>query len=363
MSATERHRQAYAYCAYCPKVCRFACPVSASTKNEATSTWGKMSTAFLASGARRPLDEQSAASLYACTGCMRCRTFCKHENEVGWALFDAREMALDAHLEPAGAKSTRKTWNEHQNVFGRDLAELVAAWRAEAPVRYAFFPGCSSLVKRPGLIEDALEAADGLSAPLGVARISARCCGYPLYAAGDQAGFLAHALRFAEQLKAHPELVVLDPGCAYTLLVVYPRAGVELPSRIRTVYEVLASHLGNAPDRPKVQLRAAYHDACHLGRGLGQYDEPRALLAAAVGESSKARDGREQAGCSGGGGLLPRTLPEVSVDVARREALSVAPSGETVVTACPTSKRMFERAGRAAEDLLSVLRRWLKPRA
>ena len=53
-------------------------------------------------------------------------------------------------------------------------------------------------------------------------------------------------------------------------------------------------------------------------------------------------------------------MPEVSVEVARRQALEVAPEGQSVVTACATSKRMFERAGKKSEDLVSILRRWLE---
>jgi heterodisulfide reductase subunit D len=153
---------------------------------------------------------------------------------------------------------------------------------------------------------------------------------------------------------------VMDPGCAHTLAVVYPRFGVELPSRIRTLYEVLADNLPHAPTHPPLEESAGYHDACHLGRGLGQYDEPRALLKRAVRTVGEAPSHKEEGGCAGGGGLLPRTMPDVAVEVARRQALEVSSAGQTVVTACATSKRMFERAGKQSEDLVSILRRWLE---
>ncbi len=358
----DQHRQAYAYCAFCPKVCRFACPVSDSTKTETTSTWGKMTEAYLVTQHQRPLDEAGAKALYACTGCMRCRSFCGHENEVGFALFSSRKTAVTSGLAPPGALSSVQTFAQHHNPFGRDLNSLVARYRADTPVRFQLFPGCSSLVKNPDLIDDALAVGEALAAPLGVCRASARCCGYPLYAAGDLKAFAAHAARFAESLKPYPELVVLDPGCAYTLKVVYPRVDVELPSEVLTVYEVFANQLGHAPPVPSLGLEVGYHDACHLGRGLGQYEEPRVLLRAAVTSVREAQETREEAGCSGGGGLLPRTMADTAVDIARTQAEKVAPSGQAVVTACPTSRRMFERAGRPAEDLITVLRRWLTPR-
>lgn len=353
----EQHRQAYAYCAFCPKACRFACPVSEAMHSETTSTWGKMTQAFLAAGGLKPLGEGGAQALYACTGCMRCRSFCKHENEVGLALASARRLAVRAGLAPEGAKSTLETFTRHQNPFGVDLSEVVSRYRAEGPVRFPLFTGCTALAKQPGLVEDALAVGAALAVPFAVCKASARCCGYPLYAAGDQDAFRTHAEKVAAALRPYPELVVLDPGCAYTLKVVYPRHGVTLEGDIRTVYEVLAERLEHAPSREKLAIEVGYHDACHLGRGLGQYEEPRSLLRAAVREVREAQDSRAEAGCSGGGGLLPRNLPEVSVEVARAQAERVG--GEVVVTACLTSRRMFERAGRPAEDLLSVLRRWL----
>ena len=123
--------------------------------------------------------------------------------------------------------------------------------------------------------------------------------------------------------------------------------------------EVLAAKLDRAKGRSPLTEAATYHDACHLGRGLGQYEEPRRLLRAALATLREPRESQQEAGCSGGGGLLPRTMPETSVAIAERLANRVAPEGGGIVTACPTARRMFERAGRRSEDLFSVIRRWL----
>jgi Fe-S oxidoreductase len=356
----SQHRQAYAFCAYCPKVCRFACPVSDATQKETVSTWAKMTGAYLATEHKLPVTDANAAPLYACTGCMRCRSVCKHQNEVGYALFSSRALAVEAKAEPAGASSTVETFAQHQNPFGRDLTEVVGRFRADAPVRFPLFPGCSTLVKRPEAIDDLLAVGKAMSANFGVSRASGTCCGYPLYAAGHTDAFVEHAKGVARSLSPYPELTVLDPGCAYTFRVVYPRFGVTMPHPVRTVFEVLAERVAALPAKPKLQVRAAFHDPCHLGRGLGQYEEPRALLKAAVKEVIEPQETRDQAHCSGGGGLLPRTMPDTAVEIARRSAERIAHEGETLVTACATSQRMFERAGRPAEDLIALLRRWLE---
>lgn len=361
MSSMTRHAQAYSYCAFCPKACRFACPVAEASGNETHSTWGKMGAAHLVEAGTRSMDEATAKAAHACAGCGRCTSFCKHENQVGDALFAAREASLSSGTQPRGAASTLATFQLAKNPFGHELGPYVATWRADQPMRHALFTGCTALVKAPELIRDALTVSAAFGAPMGVSRASARCCGYPLYAAGAMALFREHARAFADSLESWPDLVVLDPGCAHTLKVVYPRLGVTLPSRIRTVVDVLADNLPHAPSKPPLTQTVAYHDACMLGRGLGEYDGPRALLRRAVSEVLEGSSSRGEAGCSGGGGLLPRTMPEVSVEVARRQAADLADDAAVpIVSACPTSRRMFERAGRTSFDLVGLLRRWVE---
>lgn len=352
------HTQAYSYCAYCPKMCRFSCPVSESTANESLSAWGKMSAAQRVVSGQRPMDEGASKAVHACTGCGRCTSFCKHENQVGPALFAARATAIGQGVQPKGSASTVTTFEHAANPFGHSLASFVTSWRAETAVRFPLFPGCASLVKRRQLVDDVLMVSKAFGAPMGVSKASSRCCGYPLYAAGALDAFHRHARLMADALESNPELVVLDPGCAYTFKIVYPQFGVKLPSLVRTVVEVLADNLPHAPDKKPLPQSVAYHDACHLGRGLGQYNEPRALVRRAVQTLHEAPSNRAEAGCAGGGGLLPRTMPDVAVDVARRQASAL---GEwPIATACPTSKRMFERAGRPSYDLIELLRLWLE---
>ena len=124
---------------------------------------------------------------------------------------------------------------------------------------------------------------------------------------------------------------------------------------------MLEARLDTGPRTPPLPEAASYHDACHLGRGLGEYEPPRRLLKVAVAEVYEGAEARAEAPCAGGGGLLPRTMADTSVDVARRAAERYPDPGDRpIVTTCPTARRMFERSGRKAVDLVSVLRRWLR---
>jgi Fe-S oxidoreductase len=91
------------------------------------------------------------------------------------------------------------------------------------------------------------------------------------------------------------------------------------------------------------------------------YDQPRALLARALGRAPDEFDRRrDDARCSGAGGLLPVTMPEISREIARtRVAEHESGGGGTVVTACASSLRSFRRQGAEAIDLVTVVARAL----
>jgi dimethylglycine catabolism B len=98
-----------------------------------------------------------------------------------------------------------------------------------------------------------------------------------------------------------------------------------------------------------------------LGRGLGRYDEPRALIARLTGSAPVELPGARRAStCSGGGGLLPATMPEVSSRIARaRAAEHRAAGGGVLVTACASSTLALRRAGAGAIDLFELVARGL----
>jgi hypothetical protein len=53
------------------------------------------------------------------------------------------------------------------------------------------------------------------------------------------------------------------------------------------------------------------------------------------------------------------TLPETAKEVALAQAEELSAPSRQVVTACPSARRMFEKAGVPAHDLFTVLSRWI----
>ncbi len=94
----------------------------------------------------------------------------------------------------------------------------------------------------------------------------------------------------------------------------------------------------------------AYHDPCSLGRRLGVYEEPRAVIKKITGTvPAEFFHSHAEAECCGDGGLLPETDPELAARLAAAQLARLPEGVDTVVTACPGCKAQL--AGAAAGEI------------
>jgi Fe-S oxidoreductase len=364
-------------CVFCPKLCRSACPVSNADTRETVTPWGKMSMAYFVANESVALAPSFAAPAWACTGCFGCREQCDHRNDVAGTLFEARSalVAADAGAAPEGARRALERFDERASVLGRLSKELSGALPEVTDERSgtAVLVGCAYARRHferdgeRGAREDD-EARDAVraTAKLVSGRVSVVdvCCGAPLLYAGDRARFLRQGERLAQAVKHAERLVVADAGCASTIRVHLANAGVGMIVPVVHFAELAATELARIGRVPSLAAGGPvrWHDPCQLGRGLGVYDAPRAILSRALGRApDEFERRREDARCSGAGGLLPVTMPGVARTIAEQRLEDHARSGGgTVVTACASSLRSFERAGARALDLASVVARALE---
>jgi Fe-S oxidoreductase len=343
-------------CEFCPKMCRFACPVSDATAREAFTPWGKVSIAALAT---RSPDTAAARAFAACTGCFRCQIYCAHANDVPAVLHGARAAAVRAGTAPAvwSEIATRTAARGHA-----EEADLLAAHRrvaAAAPVEMdgpQLFAGCDALARGGGAAVLALRVAAALGAPLRLAPEQALCCGFKIAQAGHPELFEAHAARTRAAFGRAPvHLVFLAPECARAVREKWP--ALPAASRVEHVTTYLARALAarsDLRDRPPLPRSVAYHDPCELARGLSECAAPRALLAAAVEDVREPVRTGPDASCCGAGGLLPRTLPDVAAAVAADRRRELDACGAPAVTASVACAAALE-----AGDLLAVVADWL----
>ncbi|MBN1769982.1 MAG: (Fe-S)-binding protein [Deltaproteobacteria bacterium] len=350
--------KALRYCAFCPKLCRFACPVSAVQARETVTPWGKQTILHELVRQTLALDESAARPLYACLECHACRTYCDHAIDVPASLRQGRALALQHQVAPRAAAALVADFADRQRRTQKATAAL-AAGRAVGPeTKVALFPGCTACLERPADVAATLRVLDACGdGP--TALVADYCCGLPLLQAGDEEGFLAAARRVRRALSGIETVVVPDPGCLHAMRVLYVERGVKLDARLLHLSEYVLPALGRFR-RLSLGGPAYYHDPCHLGRDLGVYDAPRDVLSRVLADGlAEFPRHHERADCCGGGGAVPDTDPETARAVARRRLEELGPpaGAATIVTACPTCRRMLAGTGSGwqVRDLVELL--------
>jgi len=340
------------YCTFCPKLCRHTCPVSNAEARETLVPQAKMASMRRLRLREGEVNTVETEPIYGCTGCGACTDFCLHGVEVGPALFRGRD---EAEREGRGHPALRDLV-ERFTGRSKSATERVRATtppeRRPLEAQVAFQPGCDA----PELGARMLALADRIGAEyLAVAETTHACGGYPLLAAGQFDAFRLHAERMAEELHGYARVVVHCPACAWAMKTQYRAFGVPLAARVEHTVEFLEGFAERLPIRQR-QPAAFYHDPCYLGRHLKLYDGPRRLAAKALEEVREFSRAREQSECSGGGGLLPITMPETADAISAHRLVEVKESGlERIVTSCATCKSRLTRDGVTALDLVEAL--------
>ncbi|MEZ4220766.1 MAG: (Fe-S)-binding protein [Polyangiaceae bacterium] len=337
-------------CAYCPKLCRAVCPVSEADRRETLTPWGKMSLTWMVSRGQVQADAETAAVAWACTGCLSCRDHCDHENPVAVTLAAARADYFARGLAPAAAQRSAERFAANAVRVKNAVRSLAPGASVDPESRIGLVVGCSYLLKAPEVAAAAVRVAAAL---LGPVRVVDACCGLPLLQAGDREGLGRARAAFEEATRGTSRLVAVDAGCAHFLQASHAEPLVAL---VEQRLERL---------RPGVELQhdgpVRYHDPCHLGRGLGLYEEPRRILKHLLGrEPEEFPRSRRDAVCSGGGGLVPETAPATSEGMARRRLEEHREAGGgLVVTACGESLARFGASGAQVMDLMTLVDRAL----
>ncbi|MEX0657963.1 MAG: (Fe-S)-binding protein [Egibacteraceae bacterium] len=327
------------HCSYNAKLCRFACPVATATGRESVTPWG-INRAITAAAQDGAVTAATAAAVYGCTGCRSCGGVCLPGLDLPTHVRAARAEVVAAGLAPPGVEAGA----------GRACApapELLAG--AQPGAATVVYPGCRSA---GGAALAAVLAA--LGHPYDVVA-DATCCGARTVDVGHAERGLTEAAALGRHLERAGTIVVADPHCARWLRIdhdderVVPLA-VFLADRL----DGLAARTTPAASRP-----VAWHDTCWLGRGMGVYNEPRAVLRAAGTPLVEPAHTRQHARCAGGGMGYAETDPAGAERILAgcaaglRGALSGADG--PVVTACPTATDRLRAAGLDAHDLAGWL--------
>jgi len=207
-----------------------------------------------------------------------------------------------------------------------------------------------------------LEAATGVLGSIGLEAApldGVTCCGQAFFNSGhpEMARKVGRSLFYAIENSPDP-VIVLSGSCAQFIREHYPRLfgiGMDIDESCFEFTEFITRLAGaEIKGRLATPMRAAYHPACHLLRGIGLREEPFALLRGI--ENLELVKVHKEETCCGFGGVFSAVYPEVSRKMAEEKVGTIRDAGADVVVAADAGcLRRMELSGLRAMHVAELL--------
>ena len=351
-------------CTRCGR-CRDACPAQRAGRDlDPLSLLEGIDAATEQAGALAlQIDE---ASLWECSTCMACDAACPVGISIRDLVIDLRrERVLDAAQFPAGARGVFDGLARRGNPWGlareRAITPETLGLRTLAPGDHCevlLWLGC--MAQYDPAAQTAARALLTLLQRAGVdvaCLAESACCGDPARRLGNEYLWREQAQENIEALSAvrYDTLVTLCPHCLNALGNEYRELGAALEVRHAGELLIELVDAGRLHFQGVAATTLSYHDPCYLGRGLGQYEATRRLIAAVPGTTLiELREHHDEALCCGAGGGMMWLEEEGTPSLARPRATQVDKAGaDRCLTACPYCRTMLDDASETpVEDLV-----------
>jgi dimethylglycine catabolism B len=306
-------------------------------------------------------------SLMRCVACYACTAKCPREirlTDVILPLVKEQVLMSRSEMPPEFQKSL-----ENLNRYGNPMGESPrrrAAWTATARTKIPIM----AEVKRPVDVlwfvesytsyyargQDNSRATARLFQALGVdfailgnEEKSAGDCGQITWEPGLFESLAEYNMKLFNKYSFR-RLVTGDAHAYNAFHFRYPMFGLTQPAEHTTQF--FARHLEQLKPRltKPLAFTVTYHDACCLGRAVGCYDEPRALLQAIPGVKlvEMAHNRMNSVCCGGGGGgmWLDTYYKQKGMDrlSERRIKEAIATGADVLAVSCPYEVSRFEDA-------------------
>jgi glycolate oxidase iron-sulfur subunit len=162
-----------------------------------------------------------------------------------------------------------------------------------------------------------------------------RCCGALQFHSGVEADARELAEATVAAYEGYEHVVVNAAGCGsamkdYAHLFDDDERMAEFSGKVRDVLELLADVEPRARRQP-LELRVAYHDACHLAHAQQVRAQPRALLEGIP--RLELLEPAEWELCCGSAGIYNLTQPGPAAELGKRKAANLAATGADAIAA------------------------------
>lgn len=347
--------------------------------------------------------ENAEEILRLCIGCRKCNEACASKIDIEGLILDLRERLK----KPFGQKLLFGTMMKNRTLFHGALRAAYLAQKpfqgeggrirhlplvmssdaagktlppiAEKPFRdmvgegksegkggkrekVAFFSGCLADFVYPGMCMDTKTALEKLGYEVTFPQKQA-CCGIPARYSGE-AEVARDMARYNVEVLLEDDadfVVAICPTCTMSLKHDFPKLleqepeqhakALQLAQKVFNFSELAARKIeGREVEQSET---VTYHDACHLKRGCGVYEEPRQVLKSLAGANVKEMADCDT--CCGFGGSYSLKYPELSGELLKNKLENIRATGAPVVAVdCPGCKLQIEGGLDAAGDGLRV---------
>ncbi len=325
---------------------------------------GRMATARAILEGELDYDEKVAERIYSCTMCGSCGDHCLKQIDTRRIYQLMRQDMAARGLTPIGLKKaaadTYRLHNPYAKADGDRFSWLKNKAHLDRPACTALFVGCTPAYVKRSVAGEAVELLDRLGLDYTIAS-GEWCCAHPLMSAGESgqaAEAMRHNLEVYRQLGVE-KMVFLCPGCQMTFARELPEVlGIPLPFQAVNLLELLAGALASGSIELSGLPGAAftYHDPCTLGRLLGIFDAPRAIINAIPGTrfAEMPRHGRDSF-CCGAGSYVRYDFPGLTDSAGLERWNEAKATGATILlTACTSCLGEFQYVKTQTKDQLEV---------
>jgi glycolate oxidase subunit GlcD len=343
--------------------CRSGCPTFEETRLESLNARGRVILAYNLYAGNIEASPELAAPFYRCTNCRNCTVVCPSQIKTADIVQSCREYFHSRGLAPQGPTAVIGNVKRTGNPFALSREERIASYtppfreraaKGTLPARadVLLFAGCVPAYVDMKVVASTIENLEAAGESFTLLGLDEPCCGFPVYLAGAREEFKTIALENRDRILQTGAKILLTPcaGCRKSFSDLYGKYAPLEGITVLHIVEYLAARLREGRLKPGKEYpkRVAYHDPCDLGRHLGIYDEPRALLRAVPGlEILEFKRNRKDARCCGGGGGVSAVDPQLSVRMAARRIQEAVDEGaEIVASACGACKDNLKK-GRA----------------
>lgn len=159
------------------------------------------------------------------------------------------------------------------------------------------------------------------------------CCGSPIKNAGEDKEFEELARKNLKVFKDHSVDRIIS-NCPACVLVFKNDYGEVLGKD----WDIEVLHITEIIQKMEVKNSGTvtYHDPCHLGRGLGIYDQPREIIKKTGHDLREMELAKNKSFCCGGGGGVKTNNAELSNRIAKdRNEQAKKTGAKCLITSCP----------------------------